>query len=298
MSAKSLPTKLKLPWRRWALLALTTFVTGYTVVLVFFTLFQRSLIYVPTRLTMAEAEHEAVSNGFVSWRNKSGQLIGWELPADSKPVGSILIVHGNAGWALNRAYMAKPIHAAAPLDVYILEYPGFGAREGSPGEASLLSAGDEAWECLPKNLPAYVVSESLGTGVAAHLAQKNPAGVTGLALFVPYDRLASVAENHVPFLPAYFLLWDRYDPVDWLKEYRGPIVVIVAGSDEIIPSALGRHLYDEYASPKMLQVMPGARHSETTDESPEWWKDVLVFWQQHPAGSKPGARQMAAVTPE
>jgi uncharacterized protein len=290
VSDAPLPTELRLPWRRWALLALTTFVIGYTAVLILFTLFQRKLIYVPTRLTMAAAEQEAASAGFVPWLNKSGQLIGWKLPAVSAPVGSILIIHGNAGWALDRSYMATPIHAAAPLDVYILEYPGFGAREGSPGEASFLAAGDDALEALPKNLPVYVVSESLGTGVAAHLAQKYPAGVAGLALFVPYDRLASVAENHVPFLPAYFLLVDRYDPVDWLKDYRGPVVVVVAGSDEIIPSALGRHLYDEYAGPKMLQVIPGARHAETTDELPAWWNDVLDFWHQHPSGTKSEAK--------
>jgi uncharacterized protein len=286
VSNKRPPTKLKLPWRRWALLAVTTFVIGYTVVLVFFTVFQRSLIYVPTRVTMEQAQQRAASEGFVPWRNKSGQLIGWELSAGAKPVGSVLIVHGNAGWALNRAYMAKSIHAAAPLDVYILEYPGYGAREGSPGEASFLSAGDEAFGSLPPNVPAYVVSESLGTGVAAHLAQKNPSGVAGLALFVPYDRLALVAKNHVPFLPAYFLLVDRYDPVNWLKEYHGPVMVIVAGSDEIIPSALGRHLYDAYTGPKILQVMPGARHSDTTDQSPDWWKYLLEFWQ-HPASQNP-----------
>lgn len=290
MSDAPLPTELRVPWRRWALLALTTFVIGYTVVLVLFTLFQRKLIYVPTRLTMAAAEQEAASAGFVPWLNKSGQLIGWKLPAVSTPVGSVLIVYGNAGWALNRSYMASPIHTAAPLDVYILEYPGFGAREGSPGEASFLAAGDEASEALPRNLPVYVVSESLGTGVAAHLAQKYPSIVAGLALFVPFDRLASVAENHVPFLPAYFLLVDRYDPVDWLKDYHGPVEVIVAGSDEIIPSALGRHLYDEYAGPKMLQVVPGAHHSDTTNKSPDWWKEVLVFWQQRRSGTKPEAK--------
>jgi pimeloyl-ACP methyl ester carboxylesterase len=177
-----------------------------------------------------------------------------------------------------------------------LNIPASGAREGSPGEASFLAAGDEFLEALPRNLPVYVVSESLGTGVAAHLAQKYPSIVVGLALFGPFDRLASMAENHVPFLPAYFLLVDRYDPVDWLKDYHGPVEVIVAGSDEIIPSALGRHLYDEYASPKMLQVVPGAHHSDTTDESADWWKDVLVFWQQHPVASKPTARPMASVT--
>jgi hypothetical protein len=133
VSDAPLPTELRLPWRRWALLALTTFVIGYTVVLVLFTLFQRKLIYIPTRLTMVAAEQEAASAGFVPWLNKSGQLIGWKLPAISAPVGRVLLVHGNASWALNRSYMATPIHAAAPLDVFILEHPGFGGTRGFTG---------------------------------------------------------------------------------------------------------------------------------------------------------------------
>jgi uncharacterized protein len=287
VSNEELPTKPKLPWRRWIKLAVWTFVVGYVVLLVLFTLLQRYLIYVPTKLTPESAEDAAGKEGFVPWRNAAHQLIGWKLAASSTPAGSVLIVHGNGGWAINRAYMARPIHDAASLEVYILEYPGYGPREGSPGEASLLSAADEAFEILPKNSPIYLVSESLGTGVAAHLAQKYPAHVAGIAMFVPYDRLASVAQNHVPFLPAYFLLWDRFDPVEWLKDYHGPIEVIVAGSDEIIPPILGRNLYDEYAGPKMLQVIPGAHHSSTTDEPPHWWKEVLSFWQQHPVGPDP-----------
>lgn len=298
MANEASPTKLKLPWRRWIRLALRTFVLGYVVMVVLFTLLQRYLIYVPTRLNWPLAEASAAKAGFTPWRNAAGQLIGWKLPASSTPGGSVLIVHGNGGWALNRAYMANSIHAAAPLDVYILEYPGYGPREGSPGEASLLAAADEAFENLPKSLPVYVVSESLGTGVAAHLAEKFPQGVAGLAMFVPYDQLASVAENHVPFLPAYYLLWDRFDPAEWLKHYHGPVKVIVAGADEIIPPKLGERLYDGYAGPKLLQIIPGARHSSTTAETPGWWRAVLTFWQQHPVAPVPEAGRVAAVTPE
>ena len=297
MANPSSPEELKLPWRRWAWLAVGTLVIGYLAVLVLFTVFQRSLIYVPTHITLAKAEQEASHDGFIPWHNRAGQLIGWEMPAGTPSAGSVLIVHGNAGWALNRAYMARPIHDAAPLDVYILEYPGFGAREGAPDEHSLLAAADDAFSNLPKTAPVYVVSESLGTGVAAHLAAKNPSAVAGLALFVPYDRLASVAENHVPFLPSYFLLVDRFDPLEWLKNYHGPVEVIVAEADEIIPPRLGRHLYDEYTGPKMLQVMPGARHAETTDENVAWWRDVLNFWQQHPADVNRPSKPMAGLTP-
>jgi pimeloyl-ACP methyl ester carboxylesterase len=272
---------LKLPWRRWGKLALWTFLISYTVVIFSFTMLQRYLIYVPKKLSMASAEQTAATVGFVPWLNSSGQLMGWKLPASSAPVGSVLMFHGNAGWALNRAYIALPIHDAAPLDVYILEYPGFGERKGSPSEASVLRAADEAFDSLPENLPAYLVSESLGTGVAAHVAQRYPTRVAGIAMFVPYNKLASVAENHVPFIPAYFLLWDRYNPEAWLKNYRGPVKIIIAGADEIIPPILGLRLYDGYEGPKILQVIPGARHIETADQSPDWWREVLAFWRAH-----------------
>jgi pimeloyl-ACP methyl ester carboxylesterase len=207
--------------------------------------------------------------------------MGWKSPANAKSTGSVLIAHGNGGWALNRAYMAAPIHSAAMVDVYILEYPGYGARDGSPEEATLLSAADEAFGYLPKNLPVYLVSESLGAGVVAHLAQRNPLAVNGLAMFVPFDNLASVAQNHVPFIPAYFLLWDRFNPSEWLEDYHGPVKVIVAGSDEIIPPILGQRLYDAYNGPKILEIIPGAHHNETTDQPAGWWKDLLAFWQQN-----------------
>src|SRR5476651_420693 len=117
-------SRTKLPWKRWVMIALRTFVIGYVVVVILFTLLQRYLIYVPTRLTPQVAEEVAAKSGFVAWRDKSGRLIGWKLPASSAPAGSVLILHGNGGWALDRSYMALPIHDAAPLDVYILEYPG------------------------------------------------------------------------------------------------------------------------------------------------------------------------------
>ena len=297
MAEDGQPTELKLPWGRWFKLAGWTFLIGYTVVLVSFTLLQRYLIYVPFHISREIAEESGAKVGFLPWRNAANQFIGWKSAAASPPIGSILIVHGNAGWALRRAYMAAPIHEAAALDVYILEYPGYGSRSGTPGMASLLNAADDAFANLPTNVPIYVVSESLGTGVAAHLAQKNPDRVAGLAMFVPYDKLASVAENHVPFLPAYYLLWDRFDPADWLKDYRGPVEIILAGDDDIIPPVLGHRLYDGYAGPKLLQVIAGAGHGHTMNESPEWWREVIAFWQQHPVPSSPEPTHTAAAAP-
>ena len=242
---------------------------------------QRALIYFPTRLTPNQAEPAAAGNGFVPWRNQAGQIIGWKLPASAPSTGAVLIVHGNAGCALDRGYLAKPVHDAAPVDVFVLEYPGYGAREGFPSEQSLLAAAGEAFALLTNQARIYIVSESLGAGVAAYLAKTHPEQVSGLMLFMPYNKLASVAQAKMPFLPAGLLLWDRFDPEAWLKDYHGPVKIVLAGADEIIPTRFGRRLFDSYAGPKTLQIVPGALHNDVAAQPPEWWQETFSFWQQN-----------------
>src|SRR5208282_4962031 len=95
-------------------------------------IFQRRLIYFPTKIPTSRVVQAAAEHGFVPWKNPAGQIIGWKIPAASSPVASVLITHGNAGCAIDRGYLANPIHVAAPVDIYVLEYPGYGSREGSP----------------------------------------------------------------------------------------------------------------------------------------------------------------------
>ena len=242
---------------------------------------QRRLIYFPRIIPPGLVEEAAAELGFVPWRNPSGQIIGWKLPVSSAPAGSVLVVHGNAGCAMDRGYIAKPIHDAVNVDVYVLEYPGYGARDGSPGKQSFFAAGTEAFELLPDSLPKYVASESIGAGVACYLAKAYPTNVAGLVLFMPYHDLASVAQRKMPFLPAYLLLLDRFNPAECLRDYRGPVKIVLAGADEIIPVESGRRLFEGYQGPKTLQIIPGAHHNEVAEQSPELWKEVFSFWQQN-----------------
>lgn len=259
---------------------LLTLGLAYSLLVLGAAIFQRRLIYFPRTIPPELAEPAATEAGFVPWRNPAGQIIGWKLPANSSPAASIMIIHGNAGCAIDRGYLAGPIHAAAPVDVYVLEYPGYGARAGSPGKPAFLAAGEEALALMPDGQPKYLVGESIGAGVACHLAGAHPDEVAGLALFAPYYQLASVAQRRMPFLPAYWLLRDRFHPAADLQHYHGPIKMVVAGADEIIPARSGCRLFDAYSGPKDLQVIPGARHNDIAEQSPDWWQQVFRFWQQ------------------
>lgn len=250
---------------------------GYALLVMGGCVWQRKLLYFPSRYTLAEEKQFATEKGFVPWSNQAGEVIGWKFPAAGVSTGSVLVVHGNGGSALNRNYFAMPIHAAAAWDVFVLEYPGYGARGGAPTKTSWLAAGEEAFGLLPKNKLVFVVSESLGTGVAAHLAKLHPHEIIGMAMFVPYDSLPSLAQSKMPWLLPYFFLLDRYQPARWLKDYRGPVTFVLAERDEIIPPKFGQRLFDSYAGPKQLQMIRGAAHNEAAEQTPGWWREVLTF---------------------
>jgi pimeloyl-ACP methyl ester carboxylesterase len=256
-------------------------IIAYVLLFLAVLLFQRSLLFVPTRVPADVMPQVAMEHGFIPWTNSEGLIIGWKIPAAGETQGSVLIVHGNGGCAANRDYLARPIHDAEPVDVFVLEYPGYGAREGKPSKKSMDAAANEAFQLLPANLPRYLVSESLGTGVAGDLAAIYPQAIAGMAFMVPYHDLATVAQKRFWFLPAYFFLLDRFNPAQSLKNYHGPINFVIAGADEIIGPESGRRLFEEYGGPKNLEVIPGAHHNDVAAQSPEWWRETFAFWEKN-----------------
>ncbi len=259
---------------------LQLFVIAYLLVVLAVLIFQRRLIYFPTKIPADVIESVAAEYGFAPWKNAAGDIIGWKILARGTATSSVLIIHGNAGCALSRDYLAQPVHDAADVDVFVLEYPGYGARPGSPGKISFIAAAEEAFALLATNAPRYVVSESIGAGAACEMAKNHPAEIAGLALFVPYDELAKVAQKQMPFLPASLLLFDRFNPEECLKNYHGPVKMIIAGADEVIGASAGQRLFDRYAGRKNLQIFPGAHHNDVAAQAPVWWREIFAFWQQ------------------
>ena len=88
------------------------------------------------------------------------------------------------------------------------------------------------------------------------------------------------------FLPAYFLLLDRFNPEACLKHYHGPVKFVVrrGRADQIHRPGFRRpFLLPSCAGPKDLQVFAGARHNDVSGQLPGWWREVFSFWQQNEA---------------
>lgn len=212
---------------------------------------QRQLLYFPT--------HHERSNGLIEWRHE-GELLGFSRQA-ATPRNVWLMTHGNGGQASDRAY-AIPSFAAADA-VYILEYPGYGRRPGTPSRESINEAARQAYLLLrlqyPKR-PVCVVGESLGSGPASFLATVKPPP-DKIVLIAPFDKLYRVGQHHYPFLPVRLLLADDWDNVKTLKGYRGPVEIFGARDDEVIPVRFARAL---------AESRPGTAFNEIEGGHNDW----------------------------
>jgi hypothetical protein len=217
-----------------------------------------------------------------------GPLQPWPSAQDfrglvAEPAGAVrgtaIVFHGNAGHAGHRAFYAQALTPLG-LRVILAEHPGYGPRAGPLGEASLVADAEETVALAHRQFgaPLLVVGESLGAAVAAAAAAKHRDLAAGLLLITPWDRLASVASHHYPWLPVRWLLRDEYDSVARLASFDRPVVVAVAEHDSIVPARFGTALHASLAAPKKLLVIPGSEHNDWPGRvNEDWWREVLGF---------------------
>jgi uncharacterized protein len=208
---------------------------------------QRKFLFFPT--------HHDRTNGLVPWQ-VNGQTIGYVRPV-SAPNNVWLMLHGNGGQATDRIYA---LNCFSPRDaVFILEYPGYGARPGRPSKASLDAAAEVAYAALRAsfpNTPVCLVGESIGSGPTSALArQSRPPDK--IVLVVPFDNLAAVAHHHMPFLPVRAILGETWDNVKSLSGYRGPVEIFGAKEDTVIPLIHARNLAESVQSSKFVVLDGG-----------------------------------------
>jgi len=256
----------------------------YVLLCVLVGVFQRRIIYFPFHKTETEMLAEGDSLGCRPWRDADGKIIGWKSARSDNPAANRLVLfHGNTGFALNRIhylYGFEQLGEGRLWEVYLFEYPGFGARPGDLGEEPFIEAGLQAIKTLKAedSRPIYLLGESLGSGLASAIAQRQPEAVAGLFLLTPYARMGDVAAHRFGFLPVRWMLRDPWDNITALRDYHGRAAMLIAENDEIVTAGQGRLLFDSYTGPKRIWTEPGATHN-TVDFSANasWWREVSDF---------------------
>jgi pimeloyl-ACP methyl ester carboxylesterase len=208
----------------------------------------------------------------------AGYLIA---PAGREPIGTLLVYHGNAESAENKQSLAE-VFVRFGYRVVLVEYPGYGKRQGARTMKAALAASRSALSDAKAQWAGtiFLLGESLGAGMAAKAIAGEESAVAGVLLVTPWDSLESVASEKLRLFPVGWILHNPFDTVDALKHYAGQVVVVGCEKDTLIPVSHAERLTRLHPHAQFL-LLPGAGHDDwfglmTADR----WQQVLVWLQR------------------
>ena len=237
-------------------------------------LFERSLIFFPTRYPDGLWDTEAAARGtgcviddhFFSARDGTRLHGWWCRRLESSPDDPVLLFfHGNAGNLSHRAELLIELASRTPASVFVVGYRGYGRSDGRPNETGLFLDARAAWTHLTNEMGVgtdriIIFGKSLGGAVAVDLALEAPAA--GLIVESSFTSIPDMARAHYPFVPK-FLVRTQMNSVVKVPMISIPKLFIHSQSDQVVPYRLGRELFDAAAEPKRFHEVVGASHNET-----------------------------------
>ncbi|MGI9107309.1 MAG: alpha/beta hydrolase [Pyrinomonadaceae bacterium] len=177
---------------------------------------------------------------------------------------TLLFLHGNAGNISHRFEIIDEL-VKLPVNVFIIDYRGYGKSEGRPSEQGLYRDAHAAWEHLTLKRATgankiVIFGESLGGAVAIELASK--VGACGLVVQSSFTSIAEMAAEVLPFVPR-FIIRTKMDSLSKIGGVNCPKLFIHSQADEIIPYRMGRRLFEAARTPKQFYEVKGASHNLT-----------------------------------
>jgi len=236
---------------------------------------QERLIFFPQPVTSTQ-HLPARAAALEVTASDGAHLRGWIVKGTAAPGPAVLYFGGNAeevSWTLADARWPPQ------WTIVGLNYRGYGASEGTPGEAALTADALAIYDTVAQREDIdrrriVVFGRSLGTAMAARVAAERP--VAGAILVSPFDSLTAIGREHYPWLPVSLLLRHRFNASADARRSAEPLLAIVGEDDSIIPRERSQALFAAWAGPKTWRVVPRADHN-SLGASEVYWAEIARF---------------------
>ena len=238
----------------------------YFVITVVVYFFQRKLLYHPfsPQITGKGLIHNFETINFKTSDNF--ELKGWfHLKNSNKK--TILFLHGNAGNLDNRI---DKLNFLGNIDInfLIISWRGYSGNPGNPSETGLYKDALGGIEWLNKkgisNDRIILYGESLGTAITTEVAQNE--NFAGIILEAPFTSMVDMGQKIYPIFPVKFLLKDKYESKNKIKNIKSPILVLHGRKDKIVPFYMGEKIFEMANSPKFKYFTDLDDHMMNFDE--------------------------------
>jgi len=236
---------------KYIFLSILSLLTAYTLLLIFIYINQRNLLYNPAENSYLDDKIEFNHEEVWIETEKEIRLKSWLIKKDLKKYKTLIFFHGNAGNLLNRVHKLNELNKL-DINILIISWRGFSGNLGKPTEKNLYIDAKMSIKWLNdlgvSNDKIILYGESLGTGVAVELGQKNT--FNSIILESPFTSMAKAAKIYYPYLPINLLLKDRYDSIDKINKITKPVLIMHGMKDNIVPHEMGSQLFQKANQPK------------------------------------------------
>ena len=219
-------------------------------------------------------------------KTSDGEVVGSRLFLKNKDCHTIIFYHGNAELAQEYDDIAK-YYNRYDLNFIVIDYRGYGLSTGNPSLNNLHEDANNTFlkikEYLFKNnytKKIYIMGRSLGSASACEIINIHGSFIdgciieSGFATEYPLLSLMNINPDDINFT-----LEDGFENLKKIKNYSGPLLVIHADLDDIIPFSQAELIMIESPSiNKKLYKVSGANHNNIILISrEEYFKKIKDF---------------------
>ena len=269
-------------WPVWPLVR--TSLVAYLIVVLAMTFLETWLVYPAPPVSAGDWQPAGLDYEDVWFTSADGtKLHGWFVPHPS-PKRAIVYCHGNGEFVAFNADLAAHLRDTLDASVFLFDYRGYGHSQGSPHEAGCIADGIAAQRWLAERMGVepqeiVVMGRSLGAAVAVAMAAELSA--KALVLENGFSRMTDIAGSHYPWLPVGWAMQNRYDSIQRIGKYHGPLLQSHGTKDWIVPIRFGRQLFD--ASPsqhKRFLEFAGQDHNDPFTDA--YYRELRAFLDGEP----------------
>jgi fermentation-respiration switch protein FrsA (DUF1100 family) len=210
------------------------------------------------------------------------RLNGWffSVPGAAQ---TLLFFHGNAGNISHRLEKIALLRELG-LNVFIIDYRGYGRSEGTPSEIGFYRDAAAAYEYLIEERrltesQVLLYGESIGGAVAVDLASRKE--VRALITEETFSSVKDMLPRVLPWVPL-FLLKSKFDSVSKIKNVHCPKLIIQSLDDEIVPYAFGEKLFEAAGPPKQFLKIQGGHNSAFLESKQAYLDGIGDFLKDLP----------------
>jgi hypothetical protein len=228
------------------------------------------------------------------------QLPGADPSSTDDRTPTLLFLHGADGNMSDCLEKIRLFHDIG-LDVFIIDYRGYGKSDGAPSETGLIEDAHAAHSYLvnergvkPERL--YLYGEDLGAAVAIALATR--ANAAGLITEGASASVIEKIEQSWPLIPWQYLVRDQFDSLSKIGNVRIPVLFLHSADDDMVAVDDSQRLFALAQEPRELVQIHGSHKDAFLDSFDAYYDAIsgFVHGQSRSRSGQPKENELAVAS--